>query len=98
MESVIGRDCLVYPNVTIRKKTVVGARVIIHSGSVVGSDGFGFVNVDGRHQKIPQTGIVEIQDDVEIGANVSIDRARFDKTIIGKGTKIDNLVHIAHMW
>ena len=96
VESVIGRDCLVYPNVTIREKTVVGARVIIHSGSVVGSDGFGFVNVDGRHQKIPQTGIVEIQDDVEIGANVSIDRARFDKTIIGKGTKIDNLVHIAH--
>ncbi len=95
-ESVIGRDCLIYPNATIREKTKIGSRVIIHSGSVVGSDGFGFVNVDGRHQKIPQTGIVEIQDDVEIGSNVSIDRARFDKTVIGKGTKIDNLVHIAH--
>ena len=95
-ESIIGRDCLIYPNVTIREKTTIGDRVIIHSGSVVGSDGFGFVNLDGRHQKIPQTGIVEIEDDVEIGSNVSIDRARFDKTIIGKGTKIDNLVHIAH--
>lgn len=95
-ESVVGRDCLIYSNVTVREKSRIGARVIIHSGSVVGSDGFGFVNVDGRHQKIPQTGIVEIQDDVEIGSNVSIDRARFDKTVIGKGTKIDNLVHIAH--
>ena len=65
-------------------------------GAVIGSDGFGFVNVDGRYHKVPQVGTVEIGDDVEIGANAAIDRARFDKTIIGKGTKIDNLVHIAH--
>jgi UDP-3-O-[3-hydroxymyristoyl] glucosamine N-acyltransferase len=70
--------------------------VIIHSGTVIGSDGFGFIQVGAVHQKIPQAGTVEIQDDVEIGANVTIDRARFDKTVIGKGTKIDNLVQIAH--
>lgn len=94
--SKIGAACLIYPHVCIRERTVIGERVIIHSGTVIGSDGFGFVTIEGRHQKIPQLGSVEIQDDVEIGANVSIDRARFDKTIIGKGTKIDNLVHIAH--
>jgi len=92
----IGRDCLIYPNVTIRERIVIGDRVIVHSGTVIGSDGFGFANVKGINVKIPQIGIVEIQDDVEIGANVTIDRARFDKTIIGKGTKIDNLVQIAH--
>ncbi len=75
---------------------VIGNKVIIHSGTVIGSDGFGFSTVEGVHHKIPQIGTVEIQDDVEIGANVTIDRARFDKTIIGKGTKIDNLVQIAH--
>lgn len=92
----IGNDCLIYPNVTIRERTILGDRVIIHSGTVIGSDGFGFANVKGVNVKIPQIGIVEIQDDVEIGANVAIDRARFDKTVIGKGTKIDNLVQIAH--
>jgi len=74
----------------------VGSRVLIQAGSVIGSDGFGFITQDKRHERIPQIGTVLIEDDVEIGANVAIDRARFDKTIIGKGTKIDNLVHIAH--
>lgn len=94
--SQIGRQALIYPNVSIRERTIIGERVIIHSGSVIGSDGFGFVAVEGVHHKIPQQGVVVIEDDVEIGANVSIDRARFDKTVIGRGTKIDNLVHIAH--
>lgn len=94
--SRLGKGCLIYPNVTVRERITVGNRVIIHSGAVVGSDGFGFVQVDGRHEKIPQIGTVVIEDDVEIGANVTIDRARFDKTIIGEGTKIDNLVQIAH--
>lgn len=92
----IGENCLIYPNVSIREEAKIGSRVIIHCGAVIGSDGFGFINVDGRYQKIPQIGTVEIGDDVEIGANVTIDRARFDKTIIGKGAKIDNLVQIAH--
>lgn len=92
----IGSDSLIYANVSIRERIVIGSRVIIHSGTVIGSDGFGFVAVQGVHQKIPQIGIVEIGDDVEIGANVTIDRARFDKTVIGKGSKIDNLVQIAH--
>ncbi len=95
-QSRIGNNCLIYPNVSIREKTNIGNRVIIHSGTVIGSDGFGFINIKGIHEKIPQIGSVEIQDDVEIGANVAIDRARFDKTVIGKGTKIDNLVQIAH--
>ena len=95
-QSKIGEGSLVYPNVTIRERTIIGKRAIIHSGTVIGSDGFGFVAVEGKHHKIPQVGIVEIGDDVEIGANVTIDRARFDKTIIGSGTKIDNLVQIAH--
>ncbi|MEW5894287.1 MAG: UDP-3-O-(3-hydroxymyristoyl)glucosamine N-acyltransferase [Candidatus Omnitrophota bacterium] len=92
----IGENCLIYPNVTIRERNIIGNRVIIHSGTVIGSDGFGYVTEQGIHEKIPQIGIVEIQDDVEIGANVAVDRARFDKTFIGRGTKIDNLVQIAH--
>ncbi len=95
-EASIGNDTLIYSNVSIRERVAIGNRVIIHSGTVIGSDGFGFVEVNGKHQKIPQVGTVEIGDDVEIGANVTIDRARFDKTIIGQGTKIDNLVQIAH--
>ncbi len=95
-QTAIGDDCLIYPNVSIREKIFIGHRVIVHSGTVIGSDGFGFVNVDGIHKKIPQIGIVVIEDDVEIGANVTIDRARFEKTFIGRGTKIDNLVQIAH--
>jgi UDP-3-O-[3-hydroxymyristoyl] glucosamine N-acyltransferase len=92
----IGKDTLIYPNVSVRERVVIGQRVIIHSGTVIGSDGFGFATLEGRHQKIPQIGSVVVGDDVEIGANVTIDRARFDKTVIGKGTKIDNLVQIAH--
>jgi UDP-3-O-[3-hydroxymyristoyl] glucosamine N-acyltransferase len=92
----IGKGALIYSNVSIREKVVIGERCIIHCGAVIGSDGFGFVTVEGRHEKIPQAGIVEIGEDVEIGANVAIDRARFEKTVISSGTKIDNLVHIAH--
>ena len=92
----LGKDCLIYPQVVLREKICLGLRVIIHSGTVVGSDGYGYVPVDGKHVKIPQVGSVLIEDDVEIGANVTIDRARFDKTIIGEGTKIDNLVQIGH--
>jgi UDP-3-O-[3-hydroxymyristoyl] glucosamine N-acyltransferase len=94
--ATIGNNCLVYANVSIREGTVIGNNVIIHSGTVIGSDGFGYAQIGKKRYKIPQTGIVVIEDDVEIGANVTIDRARFDKTVIGKGTKIDNLVHIAH--
>lgn len=92
----IGNEALIYPHVSIREGSILGNKVIIHSGTVIGSDGFGFVTVDEKHYKIPQVGIVVIEDDVEIGSNVTIDRARFDKTVIGQGTKIDNLVHIAH--
>lgn len=95
-ETHIGNSCYLYANVTIRERTQIADRVIIHSGAVIGSDGFGFELVDGIHAKIPQIGIVEIGSDVEIGANVTIDRARFQKTVIGEGTKIDNLVQIAH--
>lgn len=92
----IGNNVLIYPNVSIRERITIGNRVIIHSGTVIGSDGFGFATIEGLHHKIPQVGTVEIGDDVEIGANVTIDRARFEKTVIGSGTKIDNLVQIAH--
>ena len=95
-ESLIGEACLIYPNVTIRERTQIGARVIIHSGVVIGADGFGFELVEGRHKKIPQIGIVQIDEDVEIGANTTIDRARFGRTWIQEGVKIDNLVQIAH--
>jgi UDP-3-O-[3-hydroxymyristoyl] glucosamine N-acyltransferase len=94
--SKIGNQTLIYPHVSIRERVSIGNRVIIHSGTVIGSDGFGFATIKGSHHKIPQVGTVEIADDVEIGANVTIDRARFDKTVIGRGTKIDNLVQIAH--
>ncbi|KPK01179.1 MAG: hypothetical protein AMK71_06535 [Nitrospira bacterium SG8_35_4] len=92
----IGDDTLIYPNVTIREKTRIGNNVIVHSGTVIGSDGFGYVLEKGRHHKIPQTGGVIIEDNVEIGANVTIDRATIGDTFIGQGTKIDNLVQIGH--
>ncbi|MDI6733797.1 MAG: UDP-3-O-(3-hydroxymyristoyl)glucosamine N-acyltransferase [Planctomycetota bacterium] len=92
----IGKNCLIYPNVVIREQSVIGDNVIIHSGTVIGSDGFGYTMAQGKRVKIPQRGNVIIEDDVEIGANVTIDRARFGSTIIRKGVKIDNLVHIAH--
>ena len=92
----IGSQTLIYPHVSIRERISIGRGVIIHSGTVIGSDGFGFATIKGAHHKIPQVGTVQIDDDVEIGANVTIDRARFDKTVIGRGTKIDNLVQIGH--
>ncbi|MEW6109921.1 MAG: UDP-3-O-(3-hydroxymyristoyl)glucosamine N-acyltransferase [Nitrospirota bacterium] len=92
----IGSQCLIYPNVVIREGITIGNRVVIHSGTVIGSDGFGYVFEKSEHYKIPQVGGVIIEDDVEIGSNVSIDRATLGYTIIGKGTKIDNLVQIAH--
>ena len=95
-ETVIGPACLIYPRVTIRERSRIGSRVIIHSGAVIGADGFGFEMVDGRQQKIQQLGIVQIDDDVEIGANTTVDRARFGRTWIQQGVKIDNLVQIAH--
>lgn len=94
--SVIGENSLVYPNVTIRENVEIGKRVIVHSGTVIGSDGFGFARDGFKHHKIPQIGGVRIEDDVEIGANVTIDRATLGITRIGRGTKIDNLVQIAH--
>jgi UDP-3-O-[3-hydroxymyristoyl] glucosamine N-acyltransferase len=95
-ETIIGSACHIYPHVTIRERSRIGARVIIHSGAVIGADGFGFEMIDGRHEKIQQLGIVQIDDDVEIGANTTVDRARFGRTWIQQGVKIDNLVQIAH--
>ncbi|MEF9437664.1 MAG: UDP-3-O-(3-hydroxymyristoyl)glucosamine N-acyltransferase [Candidatus Mariimomonas ferrooxydans] len=92
----IGDDSIIYPNVTIRENVKIGKKVIIHSGTVIGSDGFGYVQDKGRHHKIPQVGGVIIEDNVEIGANVTIDRATTGSILIGNGTKIDNLVQIAH--
>ena len=95
-ETVIGSACHIYPQVTIRERSKIGSGVIVHSGAVIGADGFGFEMVDGRQEKIQQLGIVQIDDDVEIGANTTIDRARFGRTWIQEGAKIDNLVQIAH--
>jgi UDP-3-O-[3-hydroxymyristoyl] glucosamine N-acyltransferase len=95
-ETTIGAACLIYPRVTIRERSRIGSRVIVHSGAVIGADGFGFEVVDDRQQKIQQLGIVQIDDDVEIGANTTVDRARFGRTWIQQGVKIDNLVQIAH--
>lgn len=92
----IGPNTVLYARVTVHHHCTIGANVIIHSGAVIGSDGFGYVQNGGRHHKIPQIGTVTIEDDVEIGANVTIDRATMATTRIGCGTKIDNLVHIAH--
>ena len=94
--SIIGDDCIIYPNVTIYDGTRIGRRCIIHSGVVIGSDGYGFALHEGKHHKIPQIGIVRIEDDVEIGAGTTIDRAALGETVIGEGTKIDNLVQIGH--
>ena len=92
----IGRDCILWPGAVVRERTVIGDRVVIHSGAVIGADGFGYLQRDGLHIKIPQVGHVVIEDDVEIGALTAIDRARSGATRIGRGTKIDNLVQIAH--
>lgn len=95
-ETRIGEDSVIYSHVSIREGIRIGRRVIIHGGTVIGSDGFGFAAHKGKHYKIPQVGSVVIEDDVEIGANVTIDRATMGKTVIRRGTKIDNLVQIAH--
>jgi UDP-3-O-[3-hydroxymyristoyl] glucosamine N-acyltransferase len=98
----IGRDCQVgddvrlFPNVVLYERTRIGHRVAIHAGTVIGADGYGYVFDQGRHRKVLQVGNVIIEDDVEIGANSAIDRAALGSTVIGAGTKIDNLVHIAH--
>jgi UDP-3-O-[3-hydroxymyristoyl] glucosamine N-acyltransferase len=95
---LIGADCKIYPRVTVYPGTRIGDRVIVHAGAVLGSDGFGYVTdrASGRHEKFPQIGRLEIEDDVEIGANTTIDRGALETTRIGRGTKIDNLVHIGH--
>lgn len=92
----IGDSCVIYPHVVLHDNTQIGSTVVIHSGSVLGTDGFGYMFIENRHYKIPQIGRVIIEDDVEIGANVTIDKARTGSTRIGAGTKIDNLVHIGH--
>lgn len=92
----IGEGTIIYPNVSVYAGVKIGKRCIIHSGAVIGSDGFGFAPLDGKYIKIPQTGIVRIEDDVEIGANTTVDRATFGETVIGHGTKLDNLIQVAH--
>jgi len=98
----VGQDCrigpssVLYPNVTVRERVAIGARCVLHSGAVVGSDGFGFVQAGKAHVKIPQVGTVILGDDIEVGTNSAIDRATFGATIVGDGTKIDNLVQIGH--
>lgn len=95
-EVTIGEDCIVYPSAVLCAETVVGDRCILHSGAVIGADGFGFAPSEDGYHKIPQTGRVIIEDDVEVGANACIDRAVLDATTIRKGVKIDNLVQIGH--
>ena len=92
----VGAETVIYPNVVLREGVTVGARCILHAGVVLGSDGFGFAPVDGAWFKVPQVGTVVIGDDVEIGANSAVDRATFGSTVVGRGTKIDNLVQIGH--
>jgi UDP-3-O-[3-hydroxymyristoyl] glucosamine N-acyltransferase len=95
-DSKLGEDVHLFPNVTLYARTEIGNRVRIHAGTVIGSDGFGYVLDAGIHRKVPQIGNVIIGDDVEIGSNVSVDRGALGSTVIGRGTKIDNLVQIAH--
>lgn len=92
----IGADSYLYPSVVVREDVVIGARAIVHAGTVLGSDGFGYLSRKSGHEKVPQVGTVIIEEDVEIGANVAVDRGTFGATRIGRGVKIDNLVHIAH--
>jgi UDP-3-O-[3-hydroxymyristoyl] glucosamine N-acyltransferase len=95
-DSRLGDDVCLRPSVVIYSHTVIGHRVAIHAGTVIGGDGYGYVFDEGRHRKVLQVGNVVLQDDVEIGANAAIDRAALGSTVIGAGTKIDNLVHVAH--
>jgi UDP-3-O-[3-hydroxymyristoyl] glucosamine N-acyltransferase len=93
---MIGEDCILHGRVTVYERVSIGARCIIHSGAVIGADGFGFEMADGAYRKVPQVGTVNIGNDVEIGANTCVDRATLGITVIGDGTKLDNMVHIAH--
>jgi UDP-3-O-[3-hydroxymyristoyl] glucosamine N-acyltransferase len=95
-DCVIGDDTCLFPNVVIYARSQIGHRVAIHAGTVIGSDGYGYVFDEGKHRKVLQVGNVIIHDDVEIGANTAIDRGALGSTVIGQGTKIDNLVHVAH--
>jgi UDP-3-O-[3-hydroxymyristoyl] glucosamine N-acyltransferase len=95
-DSRLGEDVCLFPHVVIYARTLIGHRVVIHAGTVIGSDGYGYVFDEGRHRKVLQVGHVIIHDDVEIGANAAIDRGALGATVIGAGTKIDNLVHVAH--
>jgi UDP-3-O-[3-hydroxymyristoyl] glucosamine N-acyltransferase len=95
-EARVGADCWFMPGAHLATECVVGDRVRLHAGVVVGADGFGYEFAGGRHVKVPQVGVVELRDDVEVGANTTFDRARFSRTVIGEGTKIDNLVQIGH--
>jgi len=95
-DSSLGKDCILHPHVVMYENTVIGDRVVVHSGARLGSDGFGFTLVDGAHLKIPQVGRCVIEDDVEIGANATIDRGSLGDTVVGRGSKTDNLVHLAH--
>ena len=95
-EAAVGEDSILHPNVTVEARCRIGARCILHAGAVVGADGFGFATVAGVHHKLLQVGIVVIEDDVELGANVCVDRAALGETRVGRGTKVDNLVQIAH--
>jgi UDP-3-O-[3-hydroxymyristoyl] glucosamine N-acyltransferase len=95
-DAVLGEDCYLHPNAAVLERCAIGARCILQAGAVVGSDGFGYVWDGSRHRKIPQKGIARIEDDVEIGANAAIDRATLGETVIGRGTKIDNLVQVGH--
>src|SRR5262249_45665201 len=92
----LGENCIVHPRVSVYSGAMIGHRVVLHAGVVVGSDGFGYVFADGRHVKFPQLGKIVIEDDVEIGSNTTLDRGSLGTTVIGEGTKIDNLVQIAH--
>ena len=94
--AIIGEDCILFANSVVRERCILGDRVQLQPGASIGSEGFGYELVEGRHRSIPQVGIVVLGDEVEVGANSTIDRARFGKTVIGKGTKIDNLVQIGH--
>ena len=93
---IIGPDCVIHPRAVLYNRISLGARCIVHAGAVIGADGFGFEMSDGQYRKVPQVGTVEIGDDVEVGANTCIDRATLGATVIGVGTKLDNMVHIAH--
>ncbi|MEZ0276262.1 MAG: UDP-3-O-(3-hydroxymyristoyl)glucosamine N-acyltransferase, partial [Roseimicrobium sp.] len=92
----LGLKCVIHTNAVIKERCKLGNRVVIHSGAIIGTDGFGYELSDGKHVKIDQVGIVQLDDDVEVGSCTTIDRARFGRTWIGEGTKIDNLVQIAH--